>query len=372
MRPTELTDAPAPDVRDPTDSGVGVVIPTCNRRENLALLLSSLSVQTTTAFHVVVADDGSTDGTREMVTTAAVSELWQGRLDWVGCGPDQGVRTGRARNIGTANLRPNTSLVVFLDSDLVLQPEAIETFTRLHRQHPSAVLAGLVEWLSPGSHHNVQQAINTGALGELRKQVPTGTPRRVEGTFVGTELRTGLFEHVGRTVPLLPEWALPLNSAWPTSTYWSIHGFDERMSGYGYEDMEIGSRACEAGVRCLPSDDLWALHVWHPKHPSAMHENQRNLDYYLRRHGRHRLIETDVDWSLWFHYHAERGGTVMVSNDGTLWALNADRVNRLALPDPSWLMQLGHHMPAAEVPRADPDQLAQSADLGTATHSATN
>jgi len=371
MPPSELT-APAPAVRDGADSGVGVVIPTCNRRENLALLLSSLSVQTTTAFHVVVADDGSTDGTREMVTTAAASEPWQGRLAWVGCGPDQGVRTGRARNIGTANLWPGTSLVVFLDSDLVLQPGAIEAFTRLHRQHPAAVLSGLVEWLPPSSRRDVQHAINAGALSELRKQVPTGTPRRVEGTFVGPELRDGLFDHVGRTVPLLPQWALPLNSAWPTSTYWSLCGFDEQMTGYGYEDMEIGSRACEAGVHCLPSSDLWALHVWHAKHPSAMHENQRNLDYYLRRHGRHRLIETDVNWSMWFHYHAERGGTVVVSDDGTLWALNADRDNRLALPDASWLVQLGHHLPAAAVPRGDLDQLAQAADCGAATQAETN
>lgn len=86
---------------------------------------------------------------------------------------------------------------------------------------------------------------------------PAGArPARVEGTFTGPELREDLFSlPPGRPVQLRPQWALPLNSAWP-------------------------------------------------------------LDLYLRRHGGNGVSEVDVDWSFWFHYHAERGGTVVRSAEG--------------------------------------------------------
>ncbi|MBV9025520.1 MAG: glycosyltransferase family 2 protein [Streptomycetaceae bacterium] len=362
-----VTAQPAPDHSDisPGEPAIGVVIPVCNRRENLSLLLASLARQTTIAFHVVVADDGSSDGTRAMVESLAATPVWAGRLRWIGCGPDFGVRTARARNIGVANLPEDTTLVVFLDSDLVVQTTAIAAFVDLHRRHPDTVLTGLVDWLPPGPHTEVEQAIATQTLGWLRQKVPPGIPRRVGGTFVGPELRSGLFDH-DTQVPLRPEWALPLNSAWPISVYWRLGGFDEAMTGYGYEDNELGARAFAAGVHCLPRPELWALHVWHPKPDVAMAENQRNLDYYLRRHGPNPLMETDVDWRLWFHYHVERGG-IAVRGSHTLWALDANRHHRLALPDASWLGLLGHYTGSVhQLPWADPDELAKALDHGTA------
>ncbi len=83
---------------------IGAVVPVCNRRDNLELLLASLQAQTVDDFPVVVADDGSTDGTRELVEDLARLQKWSRRLRWIGCGPGLGVRTGRARNISAANL----------------------------------------------------------------------------------------------------------------------------------------------------------------------------------------------------------------------------------------------------------------------------
>ncbi len=89
------------------------------------------------------------------------------------------------------------------------------------------------------------------------------------------------------------------------------------MQDYGYQDMEFGARAAQTGVTCVPRDDLWALHVWHQKPPGAMLQNQRNLDRHLRKHGESLRryasdddLEVDVDWTLWWHYHTDRGGSV--------------------------------------------------------------
>ncbi|MGH3567755.1 MAG: glycosyltransferase family 2 protein [Pseudonocardia sp.] len=349
---------------------IGAVVPVCNRRDNLVLLLESMQIQTDDDI-VVVADDGSTDGTRDLVEDLAHSSVWGRRLRWIGCGPDLGVRTGRARNIGAANLPGDVELLVMLDSDLVLRPEAMALFRTAHREQPDTVLLGAVEWLPPLDRAVVHDAVIGQELPVLRTQVPTGAPIRVEGTFTGPELRTDLFRRRPDTaVALDPGWALPLNSGWPPALYWRAGGFDEAMQGYGYQDMEFGVRAAQAGATCVPCPQLWALHVWHPKPPRAMGENQRNLDLYLRRHRdflrRHHTdddLEADVDWRLWWHYHAEREGAA-VRDDEQLWALSRDRRHRLVLPDPSWLPRLGHRLDA--VTPASRNQLDQAADHGTA------
>jgi len=59
---------------------IGAVVPVHNRRENLLLLLASLARQTYHDFHLIVADDGSTDDTRELVEYQARRHPWQDRL----------------------------------------------------------------------------------------------------------------------------------------------------------------------------------------------------------------------------------------------------------------------------------------------------
>lgn len=343
---------------------IGAVVPVFNRRSNLELLLRSLERSSQPAFEVVVSDDGSTDGTRAFVQRLQRTERWAGRLKWVGAGPNRGVRTGRARNIGAANLDPAVDLVVMLDSDLLLQPDAIAAMAAAYETYPGCIVLGPVSWLPPLDHATVLAAVVEGRLDTLLARVPREVRERVEGTFVGPELRDGLLDlSAGLEQHMRAEWALPLNSAWPVELYWRIGGFDETMQGYGYQDMDLGARAAAAGARCVFQPELWALHVWHPKPAGAMVENQRNLDRYLRRHGPNRVIETDVDWTIWWHYHRERGGTV-VRRDFGLWAVNAGRDRRLALPDASWLERLGHRLDA--VSTIDAADLDVMSDCGTA------
>jgi|SRR5579859_1763677 len=81
---------------------IGAVVPIYNRRDNLALLLTSLERQSYAGFHVVVADDGSTDGSRELVEGRDRWAAWDGRLRWVCCGPNRGTRTDYGHSMALA------------------------------------------------------------------------------------------------------------------------------------------------------------------------------------------------------------------------------------------------------------------------------
>ncbi|MGH3625749.1 MAG: glycosyltransferase, partial [Sciscionella sp.] len=62
---------------------IGAVVPVCNRRQNLELLLTSLQTQKTDDLAVVVADDGSTDGTRDQAHRQHPNVVLFGRVDWL-------------------------------------------------------------------------------------------------------------------------------------------------------------------------------------------------------------------------------------------------------------------------------------------------
>ncbi|OPH11099.1 glycosyltransferase family 2 protein [Cylindrospermopsis raciborskii] len=97
---------------------VSVVIPTYNRSLEIARCLSSLVSQTFREFEVLVCDDGSTDNTKQVVSTftetLSIKYFW---LDNFG-GP------ARPRNIGIQNARGK--YIAFLDSDDWWTPEKLE------------------------------------------------------------------------------------------------------------------------------------------------------------------------------------------------------------------------------------------------------
>src|SRR5947209_9616549 len=107
---------------------VGVVIPTYNRRHNLVYTLQSLAWQTYQDFHVVIADDGSTDGTRQLIEQLMHQAPWQGRLRWVGCGSNSGYGHHRAKNIGAANLPQECTFMLMLDSDIIFNTDVIDLY----------------------------------------------------------------------------------------------------------------------------------------------------------------------------------------------------------------------------------------------------
>lgn len=115
---------------------LSAVICTHNRADLLRSMLESLCRQTLAqnAFEVVIVDDGSTDGTREVVRT------FESRLP-LRCSYQLNAGLPSARNHGVFLARGVITL--FLDDDVVADPMLLEEHVETHRRFPEPRFAVL-------------------------------------------------------------------------------------------------------------------------------------------------------------------------------------------------------------------------------------
>lgn len=112
------------------DVAVTVCTPTYNRATTLFRVFQSLQAQTRRDFEWLVVDDGSTDGTRELVKLWRLEADFPVRYFWQ---ENQGKHV--ALNVGIARARGE--LFVILDSDDTFPPQAIEQAVDLWNSIPS-------------------------------------------------------------------------------------------------------------------------------------------------------------------------------------------------------------------------------------------
>jgi GT2 family glycosyltransferase len=113
-----------------------IVIPVFNRKEFTRACLQSLRHQTTTDFRVVVVDDGSTDGTGQMLREEfpeVLVEQGDGTLFWT-AGVNLGIRRA---------LREGACLIMTLNNDVVTAPDFVADMLAKSAQQPTAVLGAL-------------------------------------------------------------------------------------------------------------------------------------------------------------------------------------------------------------------------------------
>jgi glycosyltransferase involved in cell wall biosynthesis len=113
---------------------VSVIIPTYNRQIFLGELLLSLARQSYPAeqFEVIIVDDGSTDGTVEIVKEDfpfSLHYFWQA---------NQG--DAAARNFGAQKSRGD--VLVFLDDDILVEPDYLTYLAKEHQSSSKRIVVG--------------------------------------------------------------------------------------------------------------------------------------------------------------------------------------------------------------------------------------
>jgi glycosyltransferase involved in cell wall biosynthesis len=248
---------------------ISVIVTTYNRADALAAVLRSLARQTDQDFEVVVADDGSTVATRDLV------EDWSAKLGhrlehvWHA---DRGFRAAEIRN--RAILAARGTYCIFLDGDCLARPD----FVGVHRR--------LAEpgWFVTGNRVLLSRELTATVLREKLSPEAWSIARWIAERGRGGVNRLSALLHL----PLGPlrrlrrrAWrgARSCNLAIWRSDLDRVDGFDAEYSGWGKEDSDIIVRLLRAGVR--RKDGTFAtgvIHLWHAEFDrSSLSENERKL-----------------------------------------------------------------------------------------------
>jgi len=265
---------------------ISVIVTTYNRPDALAAVLEGLLIQTDRDFEVLVADDGSTEETAELIrgfqarASFRLAHIWQ---------EDLGFRAAAARNRALAAAEGD--YIVFIDGDCVPPDD----FVAYHRK--------LAEpgWFLAGNRLMLMQDFSEAVL---REKTP------IHRWTVWDWLRARWQRHILRVLPLirLPNWG-PLRKLFPTrwegaktcnlSAYRAdllqVNGLDESYTGWGLEDSDLVIRLIRAGVLHKSARFSAPLfHLWHRENDrSHLEENKRRLDEVLQ--SRHIRAKQGVD-----------------------------------------------------------------------------
>lgn len=233
---------------------ISVVITTYNRPDALAAVVEALFAQDDKGFEIIIADDGSTNNTRDCVAALAARSPVPFRHVWQ---PDEGFRAAMARNRGT--LAASGEYIVFLDGDCVPQRDFIARHRAL--MQPGFLVSGSRILLSPDLTKRV-----------LEHHIDLGT------LSLGAKLRYRLKGDINKVLQLLARWPdvgrVRRRFSWRRIKscnlgVWRadlerVNGFDESFTGWGHEDSDLVVRLFHAGV--LRKDGAFAtevLHLWH-------------------------------------------------------------------------------------------------------------
>jgi glycosyltransferase involved in cell wall biosynthesis len=298
-----------------TDSAVipaaSVIIPTYNRREELGKTLETLIEQDIApgSFEVIVADDGSTDRSADVVS------LFAGRLRLKYCfQEDQGFRVGAARNAG-ARLAA-APLLIFLDCGTLAGPGLVSGHLAAHAgsEERRAVIGYCYGYNPTDEDPWVPDSFHALSPAELFRRY--GGDRRFADTRERDYARIG-------SDPM--KWPLPwlyffgMNCSVPAGDFWAAGGFDERFRSWGVEDVELGYRLHRNGAAMVLSREAWTIEM--PAERSV-----KALLYCLMRNGRlflDKFREPDIEL-LADGYLGTRLGTAMSESDALhRWAREA-------------------------------------------------
>ena len=249
-----------------------VILTTYNRPDALRAALEGYAQQDTHEFELIVADDGSTPETREVIEGYASRVPFTLRHVWQ---EDMGFRAGAARNRALAAIR--AEYVIFSDGDCV--PPVCFVSRHVALAQPRHFLAGNRVLLTEDFTAEV-----------LGRGVPIH--RWSTARWVAAWLR----RDINRALPLL---TLPDVFRSRTGAQWEgvktcnfsawradlVHanGFDERYAGWGLEDSDLVVRLLHAGVRHKSARFAAPVfHLWHRENDrSLLAENQARLNEIL-------------------------------------------------------------------------------------------
>ena len=249
---------------------ISILLATYNWPQALKLCLESLETQTDRDFEIIIADDGSTESTKEVIntfkaqSTIAITHLWQ---------EDQGFRKTKILNQAIEHAKGE--YLVFLDGDCITQPDFVAQHRALSQKGflvtGSRVLLNeqLTKELTASGNWGYKQFSSHLLQYRLAGQINKYWPLKIK---LGDGPWRNYKKFVWRRIK-------GCNMAcWKVDAQ-AIGGFDETMTGWGHEDADFVFRLQHNHIK--RKSGSWAtevLHLFHKIHDqSNAAENARRV-----------------------------------------------------------------------------------------------
>ncbi len=246
---------------------IALIITTYNRPDALAAVLEGCLIQTDENFEVIVADDGSTKETAELITSYqirasfSITHVWQ---------EDLGFRAAAIRNRALANT--HADYIIFMDGDCVPPPEYVSSHRNLAER--GCFLSGNRILLTkkftdevlrdkvPIHEWNVLDWIKARKEGDIVRLLPL--------------LRLPKLGWLRKLFPSRWKGAKTCNlSAWRDDLL-RVNGLDESYTGWGLEDSDLVIRMLRAGIKNKSARfSVPVFHLWHRESDRASLEANR-------------------------------------------------------------------------------------------------
>ena len=207
-----------------------LIITTYNRPDVLSLVLDSIKLQSRMPDEVIIADDGSTSETADVVSQYARSyplpliHAWQ---------EDDGFRAARVRNLGAS--KSNGDYLIFIDGDMVLHKHFVKS-------HVDKCQKGT---FLHGPRVLLPTPLTTKILEEHKMQPIhlLNVPMSHRFNTIHSPVLSSLFS--GKTNKAKSR---ACNLSLFMSDFVRINGFNEEFVGWGEEDSEFAWRLIKSGV----------------------------------------------------------------------------------------------------------------------------
>lgn len=276
---------------------VSVIIPSYNAKERLEGSLFSLTLQETDIpFEVIVADNGSTDGTMKMLEEIEVNFPFKK----VRIPMNQGIAKGRNHAIREAE----GGILIFHDSDMLAEPQFIQKHAEAHAEHEDLVICGVC-WKR--IYRYFYTSFDKDHMKQLKKQGLYQREMKNKTSLLSMEdVKSGAF--LDKSFDLQSEFIDSLKEILKTyhndlSSYelpWrffitnnasvkrkhvmALGMFDENIVRYGFEDYDLGIRLHRLGLSFELRKDIVSVHQEHPSNLTSFDDIKYNILYMCEKY----------------------------------------------------------------------------------------
>jgi glycosyltransferase involved in cell wall biosynthesis len=227
---------------------ISLIITTFNRPDALLLVLRSLEVQVLKPIEIIIADDGSSKDTREVVISfqeksdIRIIHSWQ---------EDSGFRVAKSRNKAIA--KATGDYIILIDGDMILHPEFIND----HINHAK------VGYFVQGSRVLLSKDKTKQALDQQKIIFPllsNGLQNR--NNAIHSNILSKLFSNNKNSLRGIRS----CNMAFYKQDCINVNGFNNDFEGWGREDSEFIIRLLNSGInRKNIRFNAIQFHLWHNK-----------------------------------------------------------------------------------------------------------